>query len=108
MLERRRKRSQLGVVIRRKNALATRPYPFPIRHMEPEIKLQKYVYTRILSGFYKAVVDLKIVKVKVHLLPGFTRFLSGIWNQKLTYKNMFIPGSYPVSIRQLSTCKLLR
>ena len=30
--------------------------------MEPEIKLQKYVYTRILSGFYKAVVDLQIIK----------------------------------------------
>ena len=50
---------------------------------EPEIKIQKYVYSRILSGFFKAVVDLQIVKVRVHLLPGLTRFLSGKWSQKL-------------------------
>ena len=77
-------------------------------HMDPEIKLQKYVYTRILSGFYKAVVEFQIVKVKVHLLPGPTRFLSGIWNQKLNLKNMFIPGIYPVSIRHLASYEFLR
>ena len=51
--------------------------------MDPEIKIRKYVSTRILYGFYKAVVDLQIVKVKVHLLPDPTRFLSGIWIQQI-------------------------
>ena len=76
--------------------------------MEPEIKIRKYIYTRILSGLYKAVGDLRIVKVKVHLLPGPTRFLSDKWNQKLKYKNMFTPESYPVFIRQLMICELSR
>ena len=53
-------------------------YPVPIWHMDPEIKIRKYVSTRILSGFYKAVVVLQIVKMKVHLLPDPTRFLSGM------------------------------
>ena len=44
--------------------------------------MQKYVSTRILSDFYKAVADLQIVMVKVHLLPGPTHFLSGIWIQE--------------------------
>ena len=32
--------------------------------MKPEIKLQKYVFTRILSGFYKAFGVLWIFKVR--------------------------------------------
>ena len=40
-------------------------YPVPIWHMDREIKIRKYVSTRILSGFYKAVVNLQIVEVKV-------------------------------------------
>ena len=40
-------------------------YPVPIWHINREIKIRKYVYARILSGFYKAVVDLQIVEVKV-------------------------------------------
>ena len=43
--------------------------------MDPEIKMQKYVSNRILSCFYKAVVYLQIVKLKVHLLPTRTWFL---------------------------------
>ena len=31
----------------------------------------------MLSGLYKAVVHLQILKVKEHLLPGPTLFLSG-------------------------------
>ena len=31
--------------------------------MNPEIKIQKYVYTRIQSGFCKAVVNFQIIKV---------------------------------------------
>ena len=75
----------------------------PIWHMSIEIKIRKYVPTRILSGFYKAVVDLQIVKVKVNLLPSPTWFLSGIWIQKYYYKDIFLPESYLVSVRQLST-----
>ena len=52
--------------------------------MDPEIKIRIYVSTQILPGFYEAVVDLQIVKVKVHLLPGPTRLLSGIWIQKFS------------------------
>ena len=51
--------------------------------MDLEIKMQKYVYTRILSGFNKAVVEMQIVKVKVHLHPGSIRFLPDIWIQNL-------------------------
>ena len=40
-----------------------------------------------MSGFYEAVVDLKTVEVKVHLLLGPNRFLTGIWNQKLKSEN---------------------
>ena len=50
----------------------------PIWHTDPEIKMQKYVSTRILSGFYKTVVGMHIIYGKVRLLPGPTRFLSGI------------------------------
>ena len=60
-----------------KNAPAVRFYPVPIWLMEPEIKIQKYVSTQTLSGLYKAVGDLWIVKVKVYLLCGSIRFLSG-------------------------------
>ena len=84
------------------------PYPVLILHLEPEIKIQKYVSTQIMSGFHKADFDLKTVEVIVHLLLGPKRFLSGIWNQKLKYKHMFLPRSCPVSMRQLSTWKLLR
>ena len=38
--------------------------PVPIWHTDPEIKMQKYVSIRILSGFYKAVVNLQIVELK--------------------------------------------
>ena len=44
----------------------------------------------------------------MHLIPGPTRFLPGIWIQKLKYKNMFILGSYRVSIRHLASCEFLR
>ena len=64
------------------------PYPVLIWHLEPEIEIQKYVSTRILSGFYKAVFDLKTVEVILHLLLGPNRFLNAIWNQKLKYKYM--------------------
>ena len=40
-------------------------YPVPIRHIDREIQIRKYVSARILSGFYKAVVDLQIVELKV-------------------------------------------
>ena len=46
--------------------------------MDPEIKMQKYVSTRILSGFYKAVVDLQIIKeldtnwIKISKFPDKT------------------------------------
>ena len=40
-------------------------YPVPIRHIDREIKIRKYVFARILSCFYKAVVDLQIVEVEV-------------------------------------------
>ena len=33
--------------------------------MDREIKIRKYVSARILSGFYKAVVNLQIVEVEV-------------------------------------------
>ena len=35
----------------------------------------------MLYVFYKAVVHLRTLKVKVHLLPGTTLFLSGTWSQ---------------------------
>ena len=76
--------------------------------MDPEIKMQKYFSNLILSGLYKAIVYLQIVKARVHLLLGHTWFLSGAWIQKLKWKNMFLTGSYPVSLRALSTCKFLR
>ena len=38
--------------------------------MDPEIKLQKYASTRILSGFYKAVLDLQISKEPDKNLKG--------------------------------------
>ena len=69
--------------------------------------MQKYVSTRILSGFHKAAVNMRIVKVKVHLLPGPTLFLSGIWIEILKYENMFLPQSYLFSIRQLASCEFL-
>ena len=40
----------------------TLPYPVSNWHIDPDIKLHEYVSNRILSGFYKAVVDLKIDK----------------------------------------------
>ena len=40
-------------------------YPVPIWHIDRAIKIRKYVSALILSGFYEAVVDLEIVKVKV-------------------------------------------
>ena len=90
------------------NCIYYSPYLVLIWHLEPQIIIQKYVTTLIVSGFYKAVLDFQTVMVTVHLLPGTTHFLSGIWNQKLKYKNMFLPRSCPVSIRQLSTWNLLR
>ena len=69
--------------------------------------MQKYVSTRMLSGFNEAVVAMQIVKVKVHLLLGPTLFLSGIWIEKLKYENMFLPQSYLFSIRQLASCEFL-
>ena len=71
------------------------------------MKIRKYVSTRILSGFHKAVVNGQIVKLKVHMLPSPTQFLSGICNEKLKCKNVFLLESYLVYIRQLSTFKLL-
>ena len=50
----------------------------PIWHTDTETKMQKYVSTRILSAFYKTVVGLQIFKGGSNLLPGCTRFLSGI------------------------------
>ena len=50
----------------------------------------------------KAVGDLLIYKMKINLLPGITRVLSGIMVQKMEYKNMFLPGSY------LRICKAVR
>ena len=67
--------------------------------MDPKIKIQKYVSNRILPGFYKAVVGLQIVKVKINLLPGSTCFLSGIWGkirQVYTPKNLLSPISLKV------------
>ena len=55
--------------------------------------MQKYVWTRILPHFYKAVVDLQIVKAKVNLIPCPTYFLFRIWIQELKSKNTFGPGS---------------
>ena len=40
-------------------------YPVPIWHMDPEINMQKYFLTRILSGLYKAVIALQIFNVGV-------------------------------------------
>ena len=72
-------------------------YPVPIWHIDREIKIRKYVSNKILSGFYKAVVDLQIVEVKVicYLAPALpiwhmdpeikmqkyvsTRILSGVY-----------------------------
>ena len=68
--------------------------------------MQKYVWTRILPGLYKAVVDLQTVKVKVNFLPGTTWFLFRIWIQELKCKNMFGPGLDLVYLMQLSTYKL--
>ena len=87
---------------------AARPYLVPIWHVDPRIQMQKYVWTRILHGIWKAVVDLQIVKVKVNLLPDPTWFLFCIWIQEFKCKNMFGPGSYMVSERQLLTYKLYR
>ena len=56
--------------------------------MEPEIKLQKHVYTRILSGFYKAVVDLQIVKepdtnrIKISKVPDKSHVENGYTERK--------------------------
>ena len=59
--------------------------------------MQKYVWTRILPGFYKAPVDLQIVKVKVNPLPGPTSFLwhmdAGIKMQKYVLIQI-LPGLY--------------
>ena len=59
-----------------KKYVSTRPYPVPIWHMDPEIKMQKHVSNRILSGFYKAVINLQIIKepdtnrIKISKVPG--------------------------------------
>ena len=87
--------------------LPTRHHLVSIWHMDLETETKIYVSNRILSGFYKAIVYLKIVKVRVHLIPGPTWFLSGVWIQKLKCKTIFLTGSYLDSIRQYSTCKLL-
>ena len=70
---------------------ATRPYLVHIWRMDPEIKMQKSVSNRILSGFYKAVVDLQIVKVRVHLLPVPTGI--SLWHMDPEYK--MHNGYYP-------------
>ena len=56
-------------------------YLVPIRQVEPEIKyyiIKISISTWILSGLYKAVVDLQIVKVKVHLLFSTERFSNSL------------------------------
>ena len=85
---------------------AARSYLIPNWHLDPGIQMQKYVWTRILHGFWKAVVDLWIVKVKENLLPGPTWFLFGIWILEIKCKTMLGPGSFMVSKRQLLTHKL--
>ena len=50
--------------------------PDPIWYIDLEIKIRKYVSARILSGFYKAVVNVQIVEVEVICRPD-------------------VPGSYP-------------
>ena len=76
--------------------------------MDPEIKKEKYVSNRILSGLYKANVELQIVKVRVHLIPGPTWFLSRIQIQKLKRKNMFLTGSYPVSRKAVFALQIFK
>ena len=48
--------------------------------------MQKYVWTGVQPGLYKAFIALKLVKVKVNLLPGPTWFLFGIWIVDLKWK----------------------
>ena len=44
-------------------------YPVPIWHIDREIQIRKYVYARILSGFYEAVVGLQIFNLEVICFP---------------------------------------
>ena len=56
--------------------------------MDLEIKIQKYVYTQILSGFYKAIVDLTIIKepdtnrIKISKVPDKTHVETGYTERK--------------------------
>ena len=64
--------------------------------MDPEIKMQKYVSTWILSGFYKVVVDLQIIKepdtnrIKISKAPDKTHVETGHTERKwLRYFTVF-------------------
>ena len=91
--------------------------------MGPEIKLQKYVYTRILSGFYKAVVDLQIIeepdtnRIKISKVPDKTHVETGYterkWSRNFTVfggmVRIFIKTEnfyYPVSFFTVTILKI--
>ena len=67
--------------------------------MSIEIKIRKYVSTRILSGFYKSLVDLQIVNVKNKCVNW--PYSVPIWHMdtEILNKNMVLPESYMVSKR---------
>ena len=56
--------------------------------MDPDITIEKYVYTRILSGFYKAVIDMQIIKephanpIKISKVPDKTHVETGETERK--------------------------
>ena len=82
-------------------------YPVPIWHIDREIKIRKFVSTRILSGFFKASVDLQIVEVEVICYLALSL---PIWHtdpETKMQKYVSTP-SYRVFIRQLATWKSLR
>ena len=88
--------------------------PFGFNPVRYGFYLVSNLILRDLSGSIRSLSEKWLQKIScMNILPGLNRAsghpsLPGIWNQKLKYKNMFLSGSYLVSIRQLSTCKLLR
>ena len=83
-------------------------YPVPIWHMDREIKIRKYDSARILSGFYKAVVNLQIVEVEVIC---FLALWLPIWNPDLEIKmqkyvsTRILSGVYKTDV-SLQICKV--
>ena len=73
--------------------------------MDPAIKIQKYVYTRILSSFYNAVADLQIIKetdaklIKISKVPDKVHVETGYAERKWSRNFTVLEGIARIFIK---------